>query len=116
MVSIDETTEANGCLEMANWNHRRELIGDLWHPLTEAQLEDVAFVPCPTRAGDVVFFDSFIPHRSAPNLSDAPRRVLYVTYNPSSEGDHRERYYTEKRKSYPPDCEREPGKIYEYRV
>ncbi len=116
MVSIDETTEANGCLEMANWNHRHELIGEPWHPLTEAQLAGVEFVPCPTKPGDVVYFDSFIPHRSAPNLSEAPRRVLYVTYNALSEGDQRARYIADKRRSYPPDCEREPDKVYEYRV
>ena len=73
-------------------------------------------MPCPTKAGDVVYFDSFVPHRSAPNLSETPRRVLYITYNRLSEGDHRERYYAEKRKAYPPDCERDPDKVYEYRV
>ncbi len=116
MVSIDEATDANGCLEMGRWNHRRELIGDRWHPLTDAQLEGVEFMPCPTKAGDVVYFDSFVPHRSAPNLSETPRRVLYITYNRLSEGDHRERYYADKRKAYPPDCERDPDKVYEYRV
>ncbi len=116
MVSIDETTAANGCLEIGAWNHRAEMIGDLWRPLTGAQLDGIEFVPCPTKPGDVVFFDSFVPHRSAPNRSDAPRRVLYITYNRLSEGDQRERYYADKRKSYPPDCEREPDKVYEYRV
>ena len=116
MVSIDETTHENGCLEMGRWNHRREMIGDLWQPLTDAQLEDVEFVPCPTKAGGVVYFDSFVPHRSAPNLTTTPRRVLYITYNKLSEGDHRERYYADKRESYPPDCEREPDKVYAYRV
>ena len=116
MVTIDETTEANGCLEIGDWDHRREMIGELWAPLTEAQLRDVEFAPCPTRAGDVVLFDSFVPHRSGPNPTAAPRRVLYITYNRLSEGYYRARYYAEKRKSYPPDCEREAGKVYEYRV
>ncbi len=40
----------------------------------------------------------------------------FITYNRLSEGDHRERYYADKRKAYPPDCERDPGKVYEYRV
>jgi hypothetical protein len=116
MVSIDGTTDENGCLEMGRWNHRHEMIGELWNPLTDRELEDVEFVPCPTKAGDVVYFDSFDPHRSAPNLAATPRRVLYITYNKLSEGDHRERYYADKRRSYPPDCEREKDKIYEYRV
>ena len=71
----------------------------------------------PTHApGDAVFFDSFVPHRSGPNLSDEPRRVLYVTYNRLADGDHRAPYYADKRRSYPPDVEREPGKQYVYRV
>jgi len=45
-----------------------------------------------------------------------PRRVLYITYNRASEGDWREQYYADKRKSFPPDCEREAGKVYEYKV
>jgi len=116
MVSIDETNENNGCLEMGIWDHRHEMIGELWEPLTEQQLKDVAFVPCPAKAGDVVYFDSYVPHRSAPNLTETPRRVLYITYNKRSDGDHRERYYADKRRSYPPDCEREADKVYEYRV
>jgi hypothetical protein len=116
MVSIDETTVENGCLEMGVWDHRHEMIGNLWEPLTDDQLAGVDFAPCPTKAGDVLFFDSFVPHRSAPNLTATPRRVLYITYNKLSEGDHRERYYADKRKSYPPDCEREPDKEYAYRV
>ncbi len=116
MVTIDETTKENGYLEMARWRHRKEMIGELWRPLQPEELLDVEFVALPSKPGDVVFFDSFIPHQSAPNLTDSPRRVLYVTYNPASDGDHREQYYADKRNSYPPDCERDPDKVYEYRV
>ncbi|HWC02841.1 MAG TPA: phytanoyl-CoA dioxygenase family protein [Methylomirabilota bacterium] len=116
LVAIDEATEANGCLELAAGHHTRGLIGSEWAPLSERDLRGVEFVPCPTRPGDAVFFDSFVPHRSGPNLSDEPRRVLYVTYNRLGEGDHRAQYYADKRKSYPPDVEREPGKQYVYRV
>jgi len=89
----------------------RDLLG-----LTEEEMRGMAFVPHPARPGDVAFFDSYVPHRSGPNLTAEPRRVLYVTYNRASEGDHRLRYYADKRKSYPPDCEREPGKQYVYKV
>jgi hypothetical protein len=74
------------------------------------------FEICPTQPGDAVLFDSYVPHQSAPNGTDTPRRVLYVTYNRASDGDHRLRYFAEKRRSYPPDCEREPGREYVYRV
>ena len=42
--------------------------------------------------------------------------MLYVTYNRLTEGDHRERYFAEKRQNFPPDIEREPGKNYVFRV
>lgn len=116
LVSIDEATIANGCLELARGCHDRGLIGDMWSPLTEEQMRGLQFRPFPTRPGDAVFFDSFVPHSSMPNHSADPRRVLYATYNRLSEGDWRERYYADKRRSYPPDCEREPGKAYVFRV
>lgn len=66
--------------------------------------------------GDAVFFDSYAPHRSQPNHTAKARRVLYITYNKISQGDSRERYYTEKRNNYPPDIERDPGREYSFKV
>ncbi len=116
LVSIDDATPENGCLELAAGHHEKGLIGELWRPLAESEMEGMEFVRCPARPGDAVFFDSFVPHRSGPNLTGDARRVLYLTYNRLSEGDHRIQYYVDKRKSYPPDCEREPGKKYAFRV
>ena len=42
--------------------------------------------------------------------------MLYVTYNKASKGNHLSRYYADKRESYPPDIEQEPGKDYVYCV
>lgn len=116
LVSIDAATRENGCLELAAGHHRRGLVGAEWKPLSEAEMAGMRFDACPTRSGDAVFFDSYVPHRSEPNATEAPRRVLYVTYNRRADGDHRLRYYADKRRSFPPDCEREPGREYVYRV
>lgn len=116
VVTIDRATAENGCLEMAQDFHSHELIGDEWTPLTAVNLSGIEFVKIEAEPGDAVFFDSFIPHQSAPNRTDAPRRVLYYTYNKASEGDHLAQYYADKRESYPPDIEREPGKEYHYLV
>ena len=85
-------------------------------PLTPEQMRGMDFMSVPTAPGDAIFFDSFAPHRSAPNNTTMPRRVLYITYNRASDGDWREQYYADKRKSFPPDCEREADKVYEYKV
>ena len=116
LVAIDEATAENGCLELAAGQHSRGLIGREWAPLTGDAMRGMEFAAYPAKPGDVAFFDSYVPHRSGPNRTAEPRRVLYVTYNRASEGDHRLRYYADKRKSYPPDCEREPGKQYVYKV
>ena len=116
LVSIDAATPENGCLEMAAGWHNRGLIGDEWRPLDDGDGSEVVYRSCPTQPGDVVFFDSYAPHRSAPNLTAAPRRVLYITYNRLSDGDHRAQYYADKRNSFPPDIERDAGKEYVFRV
>lgn len=113
LVTIDEATVENGCLEIATTPHRQELIGAEWAPLDESAL---GLVPVPTGPGDVIFFDSFVAHASKPNLSGMPRRVLYLTYNLAAAGDHRARYFAEKRAAFPPDIERAPGEVYVFRV
>ena len=116
LVSIDAATEENGCLELVAGLHSDGLIGEEWKPMTEDDLAGKPLVSCPTAPGDVVFFDSFCPHGSGPNMTDGKRRVLYVTYNAASAGNHRGQYYVDKRQSYPPDIERDPSKEYVFRV
>ena len=116
LVCVDPQTEQNGCLELVAGRGDKALVGEEWRPLDEAQMAGMEFVPFRGSPGDAVLFDSFVSHRSAPNRSDVPRRALYVTYNKAADGDFRAQYYADKRASYPPDCEREAGKVYEYRV
>jgi len=116
LISIDDATVENGCLEVVPGRHQEGLIGAEWRPLDEAEAPRAAFRPLPTRRGDVVFFDSYAPHASGPNLTAAPRRVLYITWNRAADGDHRLRYYADKHRNYPPDVEREAGKSYVFRV
>lgn len=113
MVSIDPATVENGCLEMVPGRHREGLLGEEWNPLDSV---DFVLHAVPTAPGDVVFFDSFVPHASKPNFTDRPRRILYLTYNLTRDGDHRDRYFAEKRAAFPPDVEREAGKTYVFRV
>jgi hypothetical protein len=116
MVAIDETNEANGSLEMIPGLHRRGLLGEMWAPLTDEDTEHRAYEAVHCRPGDAVFFDSYAPHRSQPNRTDQARRVLYITYNKASEGDHRAAYYADKHRNYPPDIEREPDRDYAFKV
>ena len=113
LVTLDPATIENGCLEMVPGRHKEGLIGEEWNPLEEDGLD---LVPMPTAPGDVIFFDSFAPHASKPNLTADPRRILYLTYNAGQYGDHRVQYFADKRAAFPPDVERTGDKTYAFRV
>lgn len=116
MIAIDASNQENGSLEVIAGMHKQGILGSMWAPLTGKDTGDTAYVPVHCQPGDAVFFDSYTPHRSHPNHSSEARRVLYITYNKASEGDCREQYYADKRRNYPPDVEREPGKDYRFKV
>jgi ectoine hydroxylase-related dioxygenase (phytanoyl-CoA dioxygenase family) len=116
LVSIDAAMRANGCLEIAGRWKRQGMIGEEWRPLSGTEVAGLDLKPVETAPGDVILFDSFVPHASADNLTDQPRRVLYLTYNRASDGDHRADYYRHKHASFPPDIDREPGREYVFRV
>jgi len=116
MLAIDETNEENGSLEMIAGMHKCGVLGRMWAPLTDEDTGHKPYRAIHCQPGDAVFFDSYAPHRSAPNRSSSARRVLYITYNHASAGDSREKYYAAKRRNYPPDIERQPGKDYSFKV
>ncbi len=101
LVGIDRATMENGCLEMANVTRLPGMIGPEWRPLSAAEMAGFDLVPTPTEPGDVIFFDSYVPHASKPNLTKDARRILYLTYNRLDDGDHRQRYFSEKRANFP---------------
>lgn len=115
MICIDEATIENGCLEVAAGHNRNGLLRGM-EPLTENDIKDMEFLLVPTRPGDLILFDAYTPHRSAPNPTEKTRRVYYATYNKASEGDHIDQYYADKRKNFPPDIERDPNREYVYKV
>jgi phosphatidylglycerophosphate synthase len=116
LVCIDPATVANGCLEIADAPRFTGLIGEEWKPLTPSQMAGFDLKPSPCDPGDVIFFDSYVPHASKPNGTDRARRLLYLTYNAKMHGDHRVQYFAEKRANFPPDIERKPGTEYRFRV
>ena len=115
LVSIDHATVENGCLQICAGHHKRGLFKS-WEPLTEEDMADMEFLHCPTKPGDIVFFDCFAPHASEPNMTDETRRIYYATYNLLSAGEHMAQYYADKHRNYPPDIDRDPSKEYVFRV
>jgi 2-aminoethylphosphonate dioxygenase len=116
LVAIDANTLENGCLELAAGAHTRGLIGRPFEPLEGGELAGLDFQPYPMAPGDAALFDCFVPHQSKPNATAQPRRNLYLTFNRRRDGDFRDQYFADKRRSFPPDFEREPGASYVFRV
>jgi len=113
MVAVDDATVDNGCMEFSD-------PVDVYNTLPQGNggtiAEDVeASLPWRTleaKAGDIVFFNSYIPHRSPSNTSSKSRRAMYITYNRKSEGERRSDYFEDKRRSFPQPCERVDGVDY----
>jgi ectoine hydroxylase-related dioxygenase (phytanoyl-CoA dioxygenase family) len=109
-VILDASTIENGCLEMASGyrNHVDETTkifdycrggpnnGDIKDEISQ----QFSWIPIQSEPGDVVLFDSFIPHRSAKNTSQSSRRNFFFTFNASREGDWYEDYYTAKKHDF----------------
>ena len=113
MISTDQSTPENGCLEVAPRQHKRGIIGKYDRPLEGDDLTGMKFEMVPTEIGDVLLFDHFTPHQSKANNSDKPRSNIYLTYNLLSEGDHRNEYLNRKRRELPPDNEGKEGMKFE---
>lgn len=107
LVSVDAASKTNGCFEVVEpWSLSKLEILPMEKPFPHApnfskiaqSVEDnLNWVFLETEPGDVIFFTERLPHRSKPNHSEKSRRILYGVYNPSKEGDKREKYYADKR-------------------
>ena len=96
MVPLDMASEASGCLWFAPGHRRGQLPTDERGRIAEHAVDRLSWAPVEATPGDMVFFDSYAPHRSDTNRTDHPRRALYLTYNAASRGDFRAPYYADK--------------------
>eukprot|EP00009_Paramoeba_aestuarina_P006295 CAMPEP_0201519014 /NCGR_PEP_ID=MMETSP0161_2-20130828/9685_1 /ASSEMBLY_ACC=CAM_ASM_000251 /TAXON_ID=180227 /ORGANISM="Neoparamoeba aestuarina, Strain SoJaBio B1-5/56/2" /LENGTH=272 /DNA_ID=CAMNT_0047916935 /DNA_START=49 /DNA_END=867 /DNA_ORIENTATION=+ len=113
-VNIDETTIENGCLEMVRGKHTNGLIGPVRGDMSQDVVDSLKWEFLPAKPTTVVFFDSFVPHRSEPNKTMKDRRVCLSTYAKQSEADFypRKTYFEDKLKTAPPDVYKDEGVDY----
>jgi len=97
-VAIDRATRENGALELFPGLHRERLPGTPEAPMDvdETKIDLSTGELMDLECGDVVFFHSLVPHRSAPNFSTTHRRSVLFTYIPASHGFLYEQYYRKK--------------------
>jgi hypothetical protein len=99
MVAVDDSSMANGCLEVASGHHHALLPVDDVGCLRDDVVTSLDWAPVEVAAGEVLWFHSRTPHRSGPNPGPTARRALYPTYNAGAEGDLRAAYYARKREA-----------------
>lgn len=97
MVAIDPAKSDDvGPLQMAKGRHLEGVFENTKGVIVSEVEESMEFEPLYVDEGDLVFFGSYIPHRSQANMSECNRRIAYLTYNKLSEGDFNAAYYEAK--------------------
>ncbi len=106
-IVVDGNRKENAALSfMKSGNYERKLMTEEWLPLSD---DDPPYSPeeeymlLEADPGDVIFFDSHVPHGSPANTSDRSRRNIFLTFNRQSDGDMRAKYYEDKWASYAPN-------------
>lgn len=112
-AAIDNATPENGCLEVVKGSHKMDVEYDQ-KCITPEWENAHEWTAVPLNVGDLIFFGSYLAHRSGANTTQTSRRALYATYHSSSEdGDAlRDKYYAHRYETFPPDHERVRGKDY----
>ena len=113
MIAIDDMTIENGCLQVCrgNWNEANSVMCqepclgidesisiDPDGAGRRGAICDIAvcklawdYVEC--ISGDIFIFSGWLPHRSACNSTQLPRRAVFLTYNQSEDGELSQAYY-----------------------
>lgn len=100
MLPLEPATEASGCLWVADGRPREVLAMDGLRGLAVEVVAALDWHPVELAPGDLLWFDSYVPHRSGTNITEVSRRALYLTYNAASAGDFRSTYYEDKRATF----------------
>lgn len=120
-IFLDDATVENGCLHFPE--NYLEDVADLDFPLTDTPLgklpvlasydggpgngnirqeicDKICWNLVPAKRGDVVLFDSYVPHYSEKNNSDKTRRAMFFTFNAAADGNYYQDYYAMKRNEF----------------
>jgi len=94
-LAVDAAGADNGAIEVFPSRHDRLLpaANDDKYLTEERALDPTSPVMIQLQPGDMLMMHSLCPHRSRPNLTDGPRRLLFFTYNAAAAGDHYATYY-----------------------
>lgn len=105
-IPLTSTNIENGAIEFGS--PITKMINN-YHEDIDVELD---YTIAQTKIGDILLFDSYVPHKSGSNNSKLPRPILFYTYTLSEHGDFYEKYHYDKFQNVPPDIHKEKGKKY----
>ncbi|KAB8298653.1 hypothetical protein EYC80_000831 [Monilinia laxa] len=111
-IAIDPAHEKNGGMEIVSGSHKMDIPISAENTLDQAWVDSQEWIPVNLKSGDMLIFGTSFAHRSGPNNSEHDRRIVYATYNRSSDGDNHDAYYRERAKRYPSTHHRIAGVDY----
>jgi ectoine hydroxylase len=90
MLFLDAADCENGCMEVlpgshlrGKWPTRTDVDAFGQNEMDPKACEGLELVPVEVPAGTVLYFGSFLVHRSSPNRSARERRALLYSYQPA---------------------------------
>ncbi len=97
-IAIDSANEENGALIVYPGLHKSTLPppDDSPRDVDPSAVDGAIQEVIEASPGDILIFHSLTPHFSEANLSQSPRRTLYLTYNVKSYGDFYRSYYGDR--------------------
>ncbi len=106
-IVVDANRKENAAMSfMSSGNYQKKLMTGDWQPLADGDLSEdpgSEYTMLEADPGDVIFFDSYVPHGSPANTGRNGRRNIFLTFNRQSDGDMRDRYYRDKWRNYAPN-------------
>jgi ectoine hydroxylase-related dioxygenase (phytanoyl-CoA dioxygenase family) len=107
MVAIDDMNTQNGCLRISpgTWDEASSCpvvlpdkdgspdAGGRAGALATDVADSLSYQDIAVKAGTIVVFNGWAPHRSSANNSPFSRRAVFLTYNPAKEGSYHDKYY-----------------------
>jgi hypothetical protein len=95
-VALDASTKENGCTQLWTGHHQGFMHehGSLDKgSIDPERLTNEEHVYVELAPGDIAIFTCFTPHAAATNTSNSARRVLFLSYNDSRDGEHYTAHY-----------------------
>ena len=77
-----------------------EIGGQKHGAIKQTITDQLNWQPIPAKRGDLVIFDSYVPHYSDKNNSANARRAMFFTFNATADGNYYDAYYKMKHQEF----------------